>query len=113
MKRIVLFLLITTLLLTGCSKKEDKAPVIEYKDDGRVYVVSAATFKNDELDYYMFCPSEKKNPNDCNWKISISDSVDVARPGKWYFYFKGISKKGEESPISNVVYVEKDEVDLK
>ena len=111
MKKVVV--LITILLLTGCFNKEVKAPVIEYKEDGKVHVISDASFTNDELDYYMFCVSDNKNSKDCKWKISISDSVDVARTGKWYFYFKGISKKGEESPISNVVYVEKTEEDLK
>ena len=109
----VLFLIIITILLTGCSNKKNTAPVIEYQSDGRVHITSDATFKNDELDYYMFCPSEEENPNNCEWKIALSDSVDVARVGKWYFYFKGISKNKEESPISNVVYVEVNEDDLK
>ena len=112
MKKVLVFLLIS-LLLTGCSTKENKAPVIEYQDDGRVHVITDATFKDDELDYYLFCIMQEDNPKDCNWKISMTGSVDVARTGKWYFYFKGISKTKEESPISNVVYVEAGEEDLK
>ena len=110
MKKIVV-LLITITLLVGCSKKENKAPVIEYQSDGRVHVISNATFEHSDLDYYMFCPSEEESTDNCNWKIIYSDSVDVARLGNWYFYFKGVSKNGEESPISNVVHVEITEED--
>ena len=112
MRKIVIFL-ITILLITGCFKKENTAPVIEYQSDGRVHVVKDATFEKDELDHYMFCPIEEGAPDNCKWKIAISDSVDVARVGKWYFYFKGISKNGEESPISDAVYVERTEEELK
>ena len=109
MKKVVVLIAFITLL-TGCTKSE--APVIEYQSDGRVHVISEATFKNDELDYYMFCPSEEESIDNCKWKFAPTDSVDVARVGKWYFYFKGVSKKGVESPISNVVYVEVTEDDL-
>ena len=113
MKKKISILIIFVIMLTGCSNKENTAPVIEYQSDGRIHVITDAKFKNDKLNYYMFCPNEEENYDSCNWKISISDSVDVARVGKWYFYFKGISDKGEESPISNVVYVEVTEEDLK
>ena len=104
--------LIIILLITGCVKKETTAPIIEYQSDERIHIVKEATFTNDEVDYYMFCPTKEDTVDNCNWKIALSDSVDVARPGKWYFYFKGISKKGEESPISNVVYVERTQEEL-
>ena len=108
----IIIVLITVLLITGCVKKENTAPVIEYQSDGRIHVIKDATFKNDELDHYLFCPTEGDTVDNCKWKFALSDSVDVARPGKWHFYFKGISKKGEESPISNVVYVERTKEEL-
>lgn len=113
MRKIALILIATIVLTTGCSKKENTAPVIEYQSDGRVHVIKDATFEKDELDYYLFCPTEEDKADNCKWKIAQSDSVDVARVGKWYFFFKGISKNGEESPISNAVYVEKTEEELK
>ena len=94
-------------------KRKNTVSVIECQSDGRVHVIKDATFENDELDHYLFCPTEEDTSDNCKWKIAISDSVDVARVGKWYFYFKGISKNGEESPISNVVYVERTEEELK
>ena len=113
MKKVVVFLLITTLLITGCSNKENTAPVIEYQTDGRVHVIKDAKFKDSKLKHYMFCPSEEENSDNCTWKFVPKNSVDVARVGKWYFYFKGVSENGEDSPISNVVYVEITEEDLK
>ena len=113
MRKIAQILIATIVLTTGCSKKENTAPVIEYKSDGRVHVIKDATFEKDELNHYLFCSTEEDTSDNCNWKFAISDSVDVARVGKWYFYFKGISKNGEESPISNVVYVERTEEELK
>ena len=112
MRKIALILIAIIVLITGCAKKENTAPVIEYQSDGRVHVVKDATFENDELDHYLFCPTEDDTSDNCKWKIALSDSVDVARVGKWYFYFKGVSKNGEESPISNVVYVERTQEEL-
>ena len=109
----ILLLGVFVVTLTGCSNKENTAPVIEYQSDRRVHVVKDAEFKDSKLKYYMFCPSKQKNYYNCNWKFATSNSVDVARVGKWYFYFKGVSENGEDSPISNVVYVEITEEDLK
>ena len=108
----ILIIVITLLLITGCSKKENTAPVIEYQSDNRIHIVEDATFVNDELSYYLFCPTEEETVENCKWKYALSDSVDVARPGKWYFYFKGVSKNGVASPISNVVYVERTQEEL-
>ena len=110
---IILFIGVFIVLFSGCSSKENTAPVIEYQADGRVHVIKDAEFKNHKLDYYMFCPSEEESYDHCTWKIALSNSVDVARVGKWYFYFKGVSENGEDSPVSNVVYVEVSEEDLK
>ena len=112
MKKIVLILITILVLTTGCSNNENTTPEIEYQSDGRVHIIKEATFENDELDHYLFCPTEEDTSDNCKWKIAISDSVDVARVGKWYFYFKGVSKNGEESPISNVVYVERTQEEL-
>ena len=113
MKKNIIFVMLACIIITGCGKKETTAPVIEYQSDGRVHVIKDATFENDELDHYLFCPTEEDTLDNSNWKFSISDSVDVARVGKWYFYFKGVSKNGEESPVSNVVYVERTQEELK
>jgi len=112
MKKIILFIILVCFIITGCSKKENTAPIIEYQSDGRVHIIKDATFENDELDHYLFCPTEEDTSDNCNWKFALSDSVDVARVGKWHFYFKGISKNGEESPISNAVYVERTQEEL-
>ena len=113
-KQLFRILLVTFIFtLTGCFNKKNTAPVIEYQFDGRVHVIRDAEFKDSNLDYYMFCPSEEENYDNCTWKIASTDSVDVARVGKWYFYFKGVSENGEYSPVSNVVYVEMTEEDLK
>ena len=109
----IILLTIFTITLIGCSNKENTAPVIEYQSDGRIHVIKDAKFKNDKLKYYMFCPSEEESYDNCNWKIATSNSVDVVRVGKWYFYFKGVSENGDNSPISNVIYVEIKEEDLK
>ena len=112
MKKIVLILITILVLTTGCSNNENTTPEIEYQSDGRVHIIKDATFESDKLDHYLFCPTEEETSDNCNWKIALSDSVDVARVGKWYFYFKGVSKNGEESPISNVVYVERTQEEL-
>ena len=75
----------------------------EWSKKASISVSTDATFGGSELDHYEYCISTADSAEDCEWKTSSVNTVRVRNLGTSYIWFRGVSKYGVISDISNYV----------
>ena len=55
-----------------------------------------------DIDYYLYCVNSENDIESCEWERTDTKNIVVSKSGKWYVWFKAVSKTGEISAPSKV-----------
>ena len=96
----------TAPVISGGSKDWAKQRIIRVVENAHSYY---------GIDYYEYCITKEKNSKNCTFYRTDTKNTVVSKTGKYYIYFRGVSKKGTKGSLSNreVAYIDNNNPELK
>src|SRR5574344_369486 len=102
---ILLILLFTIIFSFMMFNLRPTKPILsETTDDwynAKVVGVEEDSKSNYKIDYYLYCVTTTKNTNSCDWKKTLTKSIEVTNQGINYVYFKAVDEKGNIGDVSD------------